>query len=99
MLLALGFFASIGSGIAPLVMTEVMNPSIRRSIDLERKFGRAAIVTVPFIETLRDVRRRKRLRRAGSLVAVAGLCAALLLVHVLVKPLDTIWYRIADRLL
>lgn len=99
LLLALGVFASLGAGIAPLAATEIMNPSVRRSTDLEKRFGRAAIITIPFIETVAELRRRKRRRRIGMLVAAGGFCVALILVHTMVKPLDLVWYNIADRVM
>jgi succinoglycan biosynthesis transport protein ExoP len=99
LVLALGLFASVGAGLAPLVASEVLDPSVRRSTDLEKKFGRAAIITIPFIETGREARRRKRIRRILALLVLAGACAALALVHFLVKPLDLLWFDISSRIL
>jgi polysaccharide chain length determinant protein (PEP-CTERM system associated) len=99
LLLALGVFASFGAGIAPLAATEIMNPGIRRSTDLETRFGRAPIITIPFIETAADLKRRKRRRRNVIVIAVVGCCLALVLVHFLVRPLDEVWYAITDRII
>jgi hypothetical protein len=43
-----------------------------------------------------DVKRRARLRLLGG--ALAGAIAAVLLVHVLVKPLDVLWAILLRRL-
>ena len=84
--LALAFMGGGGTAVA----AEVLNRSIRSSRDLTGFFGSHLIVTIPYISTAAEIRRRW-LKRILWAAVVAGLVATIAAVFVFGIPLDA-WF-------
>jgi succinoglycan biosynthesis transport protein ExoP len=98
MIAAGGVFGGIGLGIAFVMLLEVMNRTIHRPVDLNKRLGIAAFATVPFIRTRGEVIRRRWVISLLLLAVVAGIPAALFAVHSYYLPLDLLIARVLDRI-
>ncbi len=92
-----GVFA--GSALAGLffVLTELLNRSIRRPVDLTRSLGVQPLATIPFIEE-ESIRRRRRALKTifvvGILIAIpVGLWA----LHTFYLPLELLIEKVLER--
>jgi polysaccharide chain length determinant protein (PEP-CTERM system associated) len=65
-----GSAASIGFAFALAFLLEMMNPAIRTSMQIERQLGLRPVVSIPYVRT-RWERRRRRMAWATPLVLVA----------------------------
>lgn len=92
-----GVFA--GSGLAALffVLTELLNRTIRRPVDLVRGLGVQPLATIPYLEE-ESIRRR---RRALKTILVAGILIAIPIglwaIHTFYLPLELVIEQVLDR--
>jgi len=91
------FAAMAGGGLA--FAAEVLNRSIRRSEDLFSLIDSQLIVTIPYIVTPSEVRRRKIKIIGGSAVVAALIVAAAVAVIFILPPLDVLFDQVMVRLL
>lgn len=90
----------LGSGLAAafFVLTELLNRTVRRPIDLQRGIGVQPLATIPYLETS-TARRNRRV----WVTALIGLVAAAILIglwaiHVFYLPLDLLTDRLLNRI-
>lgn len=96
MLLVAGL--SLGLGGASAFGAEFLDSTIKRSSDLSRKMNQNVLVSVPYIFTNSEVRKRRKkplLWLAGIMLA---LCAALAAIHFLYMPLDILSIRVMQTI-
>jgi len=78
---------------------EILNPAIQRSSDLFSFVDSHLIVTIPYITTAREIRRKKTkvvsTAAVLALIAVAGVIAVLFVL----PPLDVLWAKLTARFL
>jgi polysaccharide biosynthesis transport protein len=97
LIVAAGFFLSLGCGAAFVFLKDTLDPSVRGFADVRQLLGVAPLAAIPPIVTIADQRslkRRMRLSWAGSVAALAGTLA---LVHIFVRPLDVLWITVSRR--
>lgn len=70
LLLAGGVGGGFGLALAIIVLLELLNGTVRRPSELGDKLGIAALATVPYIETLSQIRRRRMLRASAVTVVL-----------------------------
>lgn len=98
LLTATGLAGGALLGLGLIILLELLNPAIRRPVQLVTGLGLTPFATVPLFATRREIRRRRR-RIWGGLVAALALVAGLsYTVHVTVMPLDEVVAEIAVRL-
>jgi uncharacterized protein involved in exopolysaccharide biosynthesis len=94
---AAGGAAGIALGVGIVGLIELLNPAVRRPVDLTRAMGVAPFATLPVMRT----RRQALLRRGGIalmlLLAVAAIPAGLWAVNQYYMPLDMVLDRVANR--
>jgi uncharacterized protein involved in exopolysaccharide biosynthesis len=96
-LIAAGGVAMGGAvGLGLVVLLELLNSSIRRPKDLETALGIRAFGTVPLMRSPGQRLRRRLIILTAFLVVLAGIPAALYLVHTQVMPLDLALRRAAE---
>src|SRR6185312_11337096 len=98
-ILAFAFiFAFMASG-GLVFAAETLNPAIRRSADLYSIIDSHLIVTIPYITTLGETRRRKRkiIITAGAIACVAAV--GVIAVLFILPPLDVLVAKFTARLL
>ena len=88
-----------GSALAGLffTLTELLNRTIRRPIDLTRALGVQPLVTLPYLEDENVRRRRNILKTAFMIGALIAIPVALWAVHTFYLPLDLLVEQISLR--
>jgi succinoglycan biosynthesis transport protein ExoP len=96
-ILLAGFFGSIAAGVGMVILMEMLDKSIRSSMDLERALRIRPLITIPYLVTAaeRTQKRRRMIRWLFSAACVVAL--ALFLVHKFYLPLDVLWVRLLER--
>ena len=92
-----GVFAGAGLAGVFFILTELLNRSIRRPVDLSRALGVQPLATIPYLEEV-SVRRRRRVFKAifvGSVVMAIPI--GLWAIHTLYLPLDLVIEQVLDR--
>ena len=87
MVAAGGIAGSLALGLALAFAAEMMNRSIYSPLELERRTGLRAVVTIPYISTKADLIRRRRRRILVVLAVVIGVPLVLGIVDRQVMPL------------
>ncbi|NNL34732.1 MAG: lipopolysaccharide biosynthesis [Silicimonas sp.] len=89
-----------GSALAALffVLTELLNRSIRRPIDLTRGLGVQPLATIPYLESDTVVQRRRRWHGLLILAAIIAVPLAFWAVHTFYLPLDLLAERLLDQM-
>ncbi|MBM9596187.1 GumC family protein [Roseitranquillus sediminis] len=94
-----GALAGVALGAAAIVLLELLNQSIRRPVDLERKLGITPIATLPYIRTRRELIWKRLVILLLIALVVVGGPAALYAVHTYYMPLDLLIERIMNKVL
>jgi polysaccharide biosynthesis transport protein len=97
-LMIMALAASLGIGGATAFGTEFLDNTIRRGRDITHKLNSRLIVTIPYVKTRGEVRRSRG--RAGLYVlgTLAAIAIGLLLIHLLVTPLDILFFTTTNKL-
>jgi uncharacterized protein involved in exopolysaccharide biosynthesis len=97
LIIAMGVALSLGAGFGAAVLKDSMDPSIRGINDVRRMLMVAPLVAIPSIVTVAEARSGRRMMMLAWLGAFAVLAAAVIAVHLLVRPLDVIWIGLLHR--
>jgi uncharacterized protein involved in exopolysaccharide biosynthesis len=92
-ILLISLILAIGGGVGYASVVELMDRSVKNTGDLFSATGIMALASIPYIETQREVRRR-RLKKIGiSLIVLMAVACGLLAFHLYVMPLEVFWAR------
>lgn len=80
-----------------IVLAELMNQSVRTASDLERALNLRPVVTIPYIETEQEVRRRVWRTRVVTLFVLVVVPSALYAVDQFVMPLALLFEEVLER--
>ncbi|MEO3417098.1 lipopolysaccharide biosynthesis protein [Roseovarius sp. CAU 1744] len=83
-----GVAAGIMAGLAVVVLIELLNNSVRRSVDLTNRLGIAPFVAVPYIRTRRQANLRRFIIFMALVVVGLGIPITLFLLHTYYLPMD-----------
>lgn len=83
-----GIAGGILAGLAVVVLIELLNTSVRRSVDLTNKLGIAPFVAVPYIRTRTQANFRRFIIFLALLVVGLGIPITLFLLHTYYLPMD-----------
>jgi polysaccharide biosynthesis transport protein len=97
-ILTAGFFLAGLAGMGSVLGLELLNQSIRTSSDLVKAINRHPLVTIPYITTVAEGRRRKVRLLAGLLALLIFILVALVAIHFFYMPLDLLVLKIFSRL-
>lgn len=89
-----GAFAASG---ALVFLLELLNRSIRRSADLVKYLNVQPLVTIPYIVSRKETRRKRWRWLFIVLVLLFVVAAALAAVHMFYMPLDIAWFKVLRR--
>lgn len=93
----LGGIGGLGMGFGFILLLELLNTAVRRPIDIVQGLDITPIMTLPFIRTRREIW-RKRLTVFGLIVLLsAGVSLMLWYVDTNIRPLQSIFDEIAQR--
>jgi uncharacterized protein involved in exopolysaccharide biosynthesis len=96
-LLLLGLLASLGLGVGVALVRDALDPSVRGVYDLTRLVEVAPLATIPRIQTAAEALAPVRGRRHRWLIIAGVAFSVLVLIHVFVRPLDSIVMSLAKR--
>lgn len=91
-----GGVLSVGLGFGLALLAELLNPALRSARDLERELELRPIVSIPYIRTAGEGRRRRWLMRAALLLILVAAPAALFVIDQYVLPLPLLYERFVD---
>ena len=91
-ILLLGVVLSMAGGVTSAAVLENVDHSVRNFRSLSGLLEVPLLAVIPYMETGRERRKRRRMFGLGAIIAVGMLAAALLLVHFFWMPLDVLWY-------
>ncbi|RME35947.1 MAG: lipopolysaccharide biosynthesis protein [Gammaproteobacteria bacterium] len=94
----LGLVLSLGGGLASVAMAEALDQTVHGRAGLRRLVGEPPLAVIPRIETAADRRGRVLRRLLTLLLLLALLAGALLAVHLLIMPLDVLWFTALRKL-
>ena len=80
------------------VLTELINLTLRRPIDLTRAIGVQPLATIPYLESTVAKRKRRALTAVGLLLVATAVIVGLWALHVFYLPLDLLIDRGLDRI-
>ncbi len=98
MILALGSVLALAMGVGTALLLEMLDGSIRGIGGVSVLLTAAPLAVIPLLEDDGDRQRRlrQRLYLLAAMLAVA--LVALLLIHLLYRPLDVLWLQLSRRL-
>jgi uncharacterized protein involved in exopolysaccharide biosynthesis len=82
-----------------MVGTEMLNPAIRRSTDLLAFVDAQLLVSIPYIQTNADIRKKKTRRMYVIATLIAFTLVALITIFFLLPPLDLVFDKIMSMIL
>ena len=98
LILVLGLLLAGGAAFATMTLLEAVDTRVRGRRELVALLGTPPLAIIPWIAPEVDEQAQQNRRRLLLAGAAGGLVAAVLLVHVLVKPLDVLWAILLRRL-
>ena len=89
--------AGLALGIGIVGLLELLNPAVRRPLELTQAMGVAPFATLPVMRTRRQILLRRGTIALMLLVAVSAIPAGLWAVDRYYMPLDMVLDRVANR--
>ena len=93
-----GIFAGAALASVFFALTELMNRTIRRPIDLMRGLGVQPLATIPYIELPGDRKKRHYTNSFVVVLIIVSIIVALWTIHTQYLPLDLLFDRLVERL-
>lgn len=97
-ILMIGGVLGIGSGVAMVSLREHFDPSVRNVHALSRMTGLPVLVTLPEIQTPREIARARKRRFVILAAFLVFAFAGILIFHFFVMDLDVFWARLMRRI-
>jgi len=97
-ILALGFMLAMVAGGGGIFLIEMLNKSIRSGADLVASLNRHPLVSIPYVVTHSEIKRRGRRRKLLFILVIILGAVTLLAVHVFYMNLDILFIKVIDRL-
>jgi uncharacterized protein involved in exopolysaccharide biosynthesis len=97
-LMVLGLVFSFGSGVAAVMLAELIDSSVYGSRQILAITGTAPLIVVPYIKTRADTLRTWGRGAALATLSTLVVVGAATYVHLQVKPLDLLWVQLQIRL-
>jgi polysaccharide biosynthesis transport protein len=91
LIMIFGVMFALAAGFGTMAVLESTDASVRGRQDLRALLAAAPLATIPHMLTAVERLRLRRWRRNALLGGVASAIAALMLIHVLYRPLDVLW--------
>lgn len=94
----IGLILAMGAGIGLALLMEAVDSAVHDDRTLTRLSGAPPFATVGYIETRAELKHQVTVRRRLLYAAIGAAVAGLLVVHLLIKPLDVVWFILLNRL-
>jgi polysaccharide biosynthesis transport protein len=97
-IIALGLFGAIAAALGSVFLLESINARVRGAEALASITKVRTMVTIPYIYTQAEIKRKKYFYRYVLIGIVAFVLISLLIIHLLIMPLDLLVVKILNRL-
>ena len=97
-ILFLGFVFSLGSGIGFAFVADAIGGAVRGVRQIQASLGVAPLAVIPYQMNMADIHKKKRIRKRTIIVGLLAIIVGILLIHVLISPLDVLWFRILRKI-
>ncbi len=97
-ILFLGFVFSIAGGIGTMAVAETMDHAVRGAKGITTLLHKPPLGVIPYIKNEEDARRETKRAVWMAALLIIGLPLMILFVHLLVMPLDVLWFTALRRL-
>ncbi|MDO8825443.1 Wzz/FepE/Etk N-terminal domain-containing protein [Methylophaga sp.] len=97
-LLAMGFVASVGSGVGLAFLIEMFFGGVRGYSNISRVVGKPPLVVIPFIRTEKEKSKRRVLIYRWLIVLILFGIVAISLFHFFVMNLEVFWFKLLNKL-
>ena len=97
-ILFLGFVFSLGSGIGFAFVADAIGGAVRGVRQIQASLGAAPLAVIPYQMNMADLHKKKRIRKRTIIVGLLAIIVGILLIHVLISPLDVLWFRILRKI-
>ena len=95
----IGIILALGTGTGVAAVREAMDTSIKTTDELFSLTGAPVLSVIPEMESDEE-RRARRIKRTLWILAGLGAAAlALVIVHLFVMPLESVWFKIQKRMM
>jgi len=92
LILIFGLISALGAGVATVGVLEVLDGSVRGRHDLQQLLSTPPLAMIPVMLTRDDYTARRRWGVTALSAAVGGAVVVALLIHMLYRPLDVLWF-------
>lgn len=93
----LGLFLSIASSGAAAMILESIDKRIRGVEALTHVLGCRPLIVIPYITTREEEENRRRILKLGIIAAAVAIIVAIVMLHFLYMPLDTLFMKIMAK--
>ena len=97
-LMAMGFVASIGSGLGLALLIEMLFGGVRGYANISRVVGKPPLVVVPILMTEHEKGRRRTILYRAIFAGLILSIIAIVLFHYFVMDLEVIWFKLLNKL-
>ena len=97
-ILFLGFVFSLGSGIGFAFVADAIGGAVRGVRQIQASLGAAPLAVIPYQMNMADMRKKQKFRKRTVIVGLLAIIVGILLIHVLISPLDVLWFRILRKI-
>jgi hypothetical protein len=97
-IIAVGLFGAIAAALGSVFLLESINARVRGADALTAVTKVRTMVTIPYIYTQAEIRRKKYFYRYIAIGILAFVLISMLIIHFLVMPLDLVLVKILNRL-
>lgn len=98
-ILLMGLFLSLGVGAGLGFVQENLDHSIKTARELDSLGDMPVLSVIPVIANEEEIKRKRKRIIIGGLLAIGVACAALILIHIFVMPLDILWIKIQRKVM
>lgn len=95
-IVALGSGGSIAVGFALILLLEMLRPVLRSGAQMERELGLRPVISIPYVATDVERRRRRIVWLSGFALLLTGLVVALIQIDAHVMPLEELQQKVGE---
>ena len=95
----MGLFLSLGAGAGLAFLQENLDHSIKTTTELDSLGDIPMLSAIPLIESEEDIKRHHKKIIIVVSLAIGLACAALIVIHFYIMPLDILWLKIQRKLM
>lgn len=94
----LGFILALGSGLGFAIVADAISGTVRGARSIQRSLGTLPLSVIPYEMNLQDKVKTKRFKKRFVILFIAIIVFALTFIHLVVSPLDVLWFRILRKI-